>query len=108
MRPYKAKNWLLGLGAVFGFVNLAFMGMGADIWGPGTLRNGLIFTALIVPVFLYRHYVQVKGKFPEEFVTDMHLGDEHVETHGGWLPFAAIGLAVVVVWVTHSMAVLPS
>jgi amino acid transporter len=107
-RPYKAKNWLLGLGAVFGFVNLAFMGMGADIWGPGTLRNGLIFTALIVPVFLYRHYVQDKGKFPEEFVTDMHLGDEHVETHGGWLPYAAIGLAVVVVWVTHSMAVLPS
>ncbi len=107
-RPYKAKNWLLGLGAVFGFVNLAFMGMGADIWGPGTLRNGLIFTALIVPVFLYRHYVQDKGKFPEEFITDMQLGDEHVETHGGWLPYAAIGLAVVVVWVTHSMAVLPS
>ncbi len=107
-RPYKAKTWLLGLGAVFGFVNMAFMGMGADIWGPGTLRNGLAFTALIVPVFLYRHYVQDKGKFPKEFVSDMHLGDEHVETHGGWLPFAAIGLAVVVVWVTHSIAVLPS
>ncbi|MGB4812207.1 MAG: APC family permease [Methylophilaceae bacterium] len=107
-RPYKAKNWLLGLGAAFGFVNMAFMGFGADIWGAGTLRNGLIFTALIVPVFLFRHYVQDKGKFPDHFNEDMHLGDDHVETHGGWLPFAAIAAAVAVVWVTHSLAVLPS
>lgn len=105
-RPYKAKNWLLGLGAVFGFVNMAFMGMGADIWGPGTLRNGLIFTSFIVPVFLYRHYVQDKGKFPTEFAKDMHL-DEKVTTHGGWLPYAAIVLAIAIIWVTHSLAVLP-
>lgn len=105
-RPYKAKSWLLGLGALFGFINLAFMGMGADIWGPGTLRNGLIFTAFIVPVFLYRHYVQDKGKFPEEFAKDMQLEDG-VKTHGGWLPFAALLLGVAVVWVTHSIAVLP-
>ncbi|PUA20761.1 amino acid permease [Glaciimonas sp. PCH181] len=105
-RPYKAKNWLLGLGAVFGFVNLAFMGMGADIWGPGTLRNGLIFAALIVPVFMYRHFVQDKGKFPAAFAKDMHLDDD-VKTHGGWLPYAALVLAVVVVWVAHSYAVLP-
>ena len=105
-RPYKAKNWLLALGAFFGFVNLAFMGMGADIWGPGTLRNGLIFTSLIVPVFLYRHFVQDKGKFPEEFAKDMHL-DDKIKTHGGWLPYATLVLAVIVVWVTHSIAVLP-
>lgn len=103
-RPYKAKTWLLGLGAIFGYVNMAFMGMGADIWGEGTLRNGLIVAAMIVPVFMFRHYVQDKGKFPEEFRKDMHL-DDKVATHAGWLPYAAIALAVLVVWGSHSLAV---
>ena len=43
------------------FVNLAFMGFGADSYGAGTLTSGLVFAALIVPVFIYRHYVQDKG-----------------------------------------------
>jgi hypothetical protein len=40
------------------------MGMGADVPGAGTLRSGLIFAGLILPVFVYRHYIQDKGKFP--------------------------------------------
>lgn len=105
-RPYRAKTWLLMLGAIFGYVNMAFMGMGADIWGEGTLRNGLIVAAMIVPVFLYRHYIQDKGKFPASFREDMHL-DDKLNTRINWLPYAALVLAVVVVWVSHSLAVYP-
>jgi hypothetical protein len=52
------------LGGVLGFVNMAFVGAGADVWGRGTLRNGLVATALILPVFIFRHYSQDKGRFP--------------------------------------------
>jgi amino acid transporter len=105
-RPYKARNWLLTLGATFGFLNLAFMGMGADIWGPGTLRNGLLFTCLIVPVFLFRHYVQDKGKFPAAFQRDIELVNR-TGARRPWLPYAALALAALLVWATHSIAVLP-
>jgi amino acid transporter len=106
-RPYKASNILIAVGAVFGFVNLAFMGLGADIWGAGTLRNGLIFAALIVPVFLFRHYVQDKGVFPASMAQDMELvGGKLVKKAGVW-PFVALAAGIAVVWYTHSIAVLP-
>ena len=36
-RPWRAPNWLLGLGTIFAFVNMVFLGAGANVWGPGTL-----------------------------------------------------------------------
>lgn len=106
-RPYKAPNILIAVGAVFGFVNLAFLGLGADIWGAGTLRNGLIFASLIVPVFLYRHYVQDKGRFPDAMAEDMELAEGKLTKKAGVLPFVALAAGIAVVWVTHSIAVLP-
>ena len=41
-RPWRAPNWLLGLGAVFAFVNMFFMGAGANIYGSNTLLLGII------------------------------------------------------------------
>jgi len=38
--------------------------LGADVSRAGTLRSGLIFAGLILPVFVYRDYIQDKGKFP--------------------------------------------
>jgi hypothetical protein len=32
-RPFRCPTWLLALGCTFGFVNMAFMGAGADVWG---------------------------------------------------------------------------
>ncbi len=107
-RPYRARSIVLAVGAVFGFVNLAFMGLGADVWGVGTLRNGLIFAALIVPVFLYRHYVQDKGRFPASMAQDLDLHpDTQLKKAGIW-PFVALAAGVAVVWYTHSIAVLPT
>src|SRR5262249_46641518 len=73
-RPGRAPTWLLAVGTVLAFVNAFILGMGANVWGSGPLLTGLAFAALIVPVFLFRHYVQDKGQFPHAMVEDMHLG----------------------------------
>ena len=85
---------------------MAFMGMGADVWGKGTLRNGVIAAALILPVFLFRHYVQDKGKFPEGMV-DTDGIDARFSRRAGWRVWAALGLCVALVVGVHMMARLP-
>lgn len=108
-RPFRCPTWLLALGALLGYVNMVFVGAGADLWGEGTLRNGLIAAALIVPVFLYRHYVQDKGKFPEEMAKDVGLmGTNKIEKRAGILPYLALAACVAVIWISHSLAVYPA
>ncbi|HEY3300503.1 MAG TPA: APC family permease [Methylophilaceae bacterium] len=104
-RPYKAPTILLMLGGLLSFVNLALMGLGADIWGAGTLKAGLIFAALILPVFVFRHYVQDKGKFPQAMLEDMHLdkSEEGVASRAGVLPYIVLAAGCIVVYVTHNM-----
>ena len=105
-RPYRCPTWLLALGAVFGFVNMVWMGAGADVWGEGTLRNGLLAALLIVPVFAFRHYVQDKGKFPvSEGTADDPFERAVVVPRAGMLPYLALAGGAAVVWVTHSWAV---
>ena len=72
----RGADVLLAIGGVLAFVNAALMGAGADVWGAHTLWTGLIFAALIIPVFVFRHYIQDKGVFPKDMVEDMHLGKE--------------------------------
>lgn len=96
-RPYRAPNVLLTIGAVLGFVNLFLMGMGANIWGEGTLSAGIIVAALIIPVFLFRHYVQDKGKFPAQLEEDMRpMGaeEETVKPRAGILPYVTLAAGV--------------
>src|ERR1700722_13777653 len=104
-RPWRAPSWIIAAGAVLGFVNLAFMGMGADVTGVGALRSGLIFAALIVPVFVYRHYLQARGKFPPSMVEDVEIGpgQKLVRRAGVW-PYVTLALAVLVLVVTHALA----
>jgi len=100
-RPYRAPTWLLALGAVFAFVNAAFMGAGAKVWNPAALWAGFITAALIIPVFWYRHYVQDGGKFPHEMLEDLQVGgNKAVSTkRAGILPYLTLiaGLAVVLI-----------
>jgi amino acid transporter len=104
-RPWRAPSWIIAAGAVLAFVNVVFMGMGADVSGEGTLRSGLIFSALILPVFIYRHYVQDKGVFPAAMIEqlDMSAG-EKLTKRAGMLPYVALILGVVVLVVTHKLA----
>jgi amino acid transporter len=106
-RPFRCPTWLLALATLLGFVNMAFMGAGADVWGEGTLRNGLLAVLLIIPVFCFRHYVQDKGVFPAvqgeaEFVPAV------TQVRGaGWLPYLALAVCAALVWFLHSNAQLP-
>ena len=105
-RPWRAPTWILAAGAVLSFVNLAFMGFGADVYGAGTLDTGLIFAALIVPVFVYRHYIQDKGAFPREMQDDLDMVDGYriVKRAGLW-PYAVLVAGIAVVAITHRLAV---
>jgi hypothetical protein len=105
-RPYKAATWLLALGAILGFVDLALMGFGADIYGSGTLKAGLIFACLIVPIFAYRHFIQDGGVFPKAMSEDLFLADEGtVSNKAGMLPYVALAAGVAVVFICHKLAV---
>ncbi|WP_226017368.1 APC family permease [Novosphingobium sp. FKTRR1] len=107
-RPFRCPNWLLATGALFGFVNMAFMGMGADVYGAGTLRNGLIGVLLILPVFAYRHYVQDKGQFPPSLVAEYAEGNAlGFRRRAGVLPWLALVACVVVVAGTRMLARMP-
>ncbi len=107
-RPYRAPTPLLAMGTGLSFVNLALMGVGADMLGKGTLYTGLVCVALIVPVFLWRHYVVDKGQFPQDMADDLHLGNEAgVKTGAGLLPYLTVGAGIVVVAISHWLAVLP-
>jgi amino acid transporter len=105
-RPWRAPTWILAAGAVLSFANLAFMGFGADVYGAGTLKTGLIFAALIVPVFVYRHYIQDKGSFPRDMADDLEMahGERIIKRAGIW-PYVVLALGIAVVAVTHELAV---
>jgi amino acid transporter len=105
-RPWRAPNWVLGVGAVLSFVNLAFMGFGADVYGVGTLSTGLAFCSLIIPVFIFRHYIQDKGSFPPDMAEDLgHGPNQTVTKHAGIWPYAVLVAGVAVVAITHRLAV---
>jgi len=105
-RPWRAPTWILAAGAVLSFVNLAFMGFGADVYGSGTLTTGLAFAALIVPVFIYRHYIQDKGSFPREMAEDLEMVDgEKIVKRAGYWPYLVLALGIAVVAITHKLAV---
>jgi hypothetical protein len=71
----------------------------------GALRSGLIFAALIIPVFVFRHYLQDKGQFPPSMVEDLEIGpgQKMVRRAGIW-PYVTLVLAVAVLIVTHALA----
>lgn len=104
-RPFKAPNWLLVTNVGLAFVNIIFLGMGADIWGAGTLWSGIISASLIIPVFLYRHYVTDKGKFPGRMLEDMDTMYNTQEKRAGIWPYVAIVAAVAVILIVHNIAV---
>jgi amino acid transporter len=105
-RPWRAPTWVLAAGACLSFVNLAFMGFGADVYGVGTLSTGLAFCSLVIPVFIYRHYIQDKGSFPADMAEDLghNNGESQIKRAGIW-PFVVLAAGIAVVAVTHRLAV---
>ena len=105
-RPWRAPTWLLVAGSILSFANLAFMGFGADIYGSGTLATGLAFAALIVPVFIYRHWIQDKGSFPANMALDLEYVDgQRIVKRAGIWPYVTLVVGVLVVAICHRLAV---
>lgn len=100
-RPWKAPSALIGFNTFLAFVNALFLGAGAKVWGySNALWAGLIFAALIIPVFYYRHYVQDGGKFPAGALEALGLKDGDMgQKKAGMLPYLTlVAGAVVVLW----------
>lgn len=106
-RPFRCPTWLLALGSIFGFVNMAFVGAGADVFGANTLRNGLLAVALIIPVFIFRHYWQDKGIFPAALATDSGSERQPPVKRAGLRPYFALAACVVLVAAARYLAELP-
>ena len=101
-RPWRAPSWLIATNTALAFVNLLFLGAGANVWGKGTLLTGLIFISAIVPIFYYRHYIVDKGKFPDSMMDALQLADgTPVEKKAGYLPYVALIVGILVVFVTN-------
>ncbi len=109
-RPWKAPSALIGLNTVLAFVNALFLGAGAKVWGySNALWAGLIFAALIIPVFYYRHYIQDGGKFPAGALEALGLKDGDMgEKKAGMLPYMALAAGAVVVLVANWFFQLPA
>ncbi len=102
-RPYRAPSWLIALNTLLAFVNLAFMGAGAKVWGfTNALWIGFAFAALIIPVFYYRHYVQDGGQFPKGALAELGLkGQDLGERKAGMLPYLTLVAGIAVVLITN-------
>jgi len=78
---------LLAFGTILGFVNAFLLGAGADVWGKGTLMSVIVAIAMIVPVFIFRHFIQDKGIFPANMLADLTPdGGRLGERKAGMLP----------------------
>ena len=109
-RAWKAPTWLIGLNTVLAFVNALFLGAGAKVWGyTSALWVGFVFAALILPVFVYRHYIQDGGKFPQEALDDLGIvGGGLGERKAGILPYLTLLAGLCVVLWANWFFVLPA
>jgi len=105
-RPYKAPTILIIIGTTLAFVNVTMMGLGANIWGAGTLMSGLVMAGAVIPIFIWRHYVVDKGVFPKEMQQDMLLGNdqESNKSKAGVLPYIALIAGGVILYVASNLA----
>ena len=102
-RPYKSPTSLIVLGTLLAFVNVTLMGLGANIWGAGTLLSGLVMAAMVIPIFIWRHYIVDKGVLPKEMQEDMHLANDGSST-AGVLPYIALIAAGAIVYFASHLA----
>ena len=109
-RPWKAPTWLIGVNTVLAFVNALFLGAGAKVWGySNALWVGLIFAALIIPVFAFRHYVQDGGKFPKGALAELGLKEGDMgEKRAGMLPYVTLAAGAAVVLLANWFFQLPA
>ena len=108
-RPWKAPTILLAIGVLFSFVNAVFLGAGAKVWNPVALWAATIAAGLIIPVFMFRHYVQDKGRFPAHMLDDLNLTEADLKVRkAGILPYLTLIAGVTVVLLANWFFQLPA
>jgi hypothetical protein len=108
-RPWRAPTWVIAAGTILAFVNAVFMGAGAKVWNPIALWAGLGTAALIIPVFLFRHYVQDKGVFPAHMLADLGLTQSDINRRkAGMLPYLTLIAGLIVVLASNWYFQLPA
>nr|WP_082073069.1 APC family permease [Hyphomicrobium sp. 99] len=108
-RPWRAPTFLIGFNTLLAFVNCVLLGAGAKVWGySNALWVGFGFAALIIPVFIFRHYVQDKGQLPACALIDLGVAQGSLgERRAGILPYVALIAGVAVVLVSNEFFQLP-
>jgi len=96
-RPFKAPSWLMGFNTLLAFANIVFVGAAAKVVGTGPILSGFVWAMVIVPVFLYRHYITDKGLFPDHMYEDLNIKPgQKLERKAGLLPNITLLGAVAV------------
>jgi hypothetical protein len=91
---------MMVIGTLLAFVNIAIMGLGANVWGEGALLSGLFVAALSLPIFFWRHYITDKGRLPSSVYDDIEVQ----QGKAGILPYAILVLAVAIIYITNTIA----
>lgn len=103
-RPWRCPTPIMAIGVGLSFVNAMLLGAGANVWGQGTLMSGVIAAALILPVFAFRHYIQDKGRFPQEMLDDLHISSRDLTVkRAGIKPYLALAAGVTIVIVANQI-----
>ena len=91
---------MIVIGTILSYVNLVLMGMGANVWGKGTLMSGILLALLVVPVFIWRHYLVDKGIFPKAMREDMSLDEngKNIICRAGILPYLVLLFGILIVY----------
>ena len=76
------------------------MGMGANVWGKGTLMSGILLALLVIPIFIWRHYLVDKGVFPKAMREDMSLDENggDIICRAGILPYLVVLTGILIVF----------
>ena len=108
-RPWRAPTWLIGVNTGLAFVNAIFLGAGAKVLGySNAIWVGFTFAAMIIPVFMYRHYVRDGGKFPAGALEELGLKDEDLgQRKAGMWPYLALVLGLITVLISNWYFQLP-
>jgi len=101
-RPFKAPTWLIAFNSLLGYLNIVFIGFAAHVVGKGPILSGFFWASLIIPVFLYRHYITDKGVYPEHMYEDLGIvHGQRLQKKAGCWPNLALAAAVAVFLVSY-------
>ncbi len=99
-RPFKVPKVILVFNTAVSYLNIIFIGAYAGSVESGPVLSGFLWALVIIPVFLYRHYIADKGKFPEHIYADLQCNiGETPQRNASVLPYvtmiAGIGVFIL-------------